>query len=79
MRLLLETTLAPLDEIERMEENSEFIARNLKKFGQARSAANVRTRHSPEAMRKRGGFDENTSDYFFKVGDMVKMKAPRKA
>ncbi|KAH9264852.1 hypothetical protein BASA83_011681 [Batrachochytrium salamandrivorans] len=27
-----------------------------------------------EAMRKRGGFDENTPDYFFKVGDMVKMK-----
>ncbi|KAH6582764.1 hypothetical protein BASA60_001776 [Batrachochytrium salamandrivorans] len=25
-------------------------------------------------MRKRGGFDENTPDYFFKVGDMVKMK-----
>ncbi|KAH9266937.1 hypothetical protein BASA83_010295 [Batrachochytrium salamandrivorans] len=27
-----------------------------------------------EAMRKRSGFDENTPDYFFKVGDMVKMK-----
>ncbi|KAH9271428.1 hypothetical protein BASA83_006270 [Batrachochytrium salamandrivorans] len=27
-----------------------------------------------EAMRKRNGFDENTSDYYFKVGDMVKMK-----
>ncbi|KAH9266090.1 hypothetical protein BASA83_010830 [Batrachochytrium salamandrivorans] len=25
-------------------------------------------------MRKRNGFDENTSDYYFKVGDMVKMK-----
>ncbi|KAH9262623.1 hypothetical protein BASA82_000333, partial [Batrachochytrium salamandrivorans] len=29
---------------------------------------------SAEAMRKRNGFDENTSDYYFKVGDMVKMK-----
>ncbi|KAH9246267.1 hypothetical protein BASA81_016188 [Batrachochytrium salamandrivorans] len=37
-------TLAPLDEIERMEENSEFIARNLEEVGQARSAANVRTK-----------------------------------
>ncbi|KAH9267492.1 hypothetical protein BASA84_000630 [Batrachochytrium salamandrivorans] len=67
-------TLAPLDEIERMEENSEFIARNLEEVGQARSAANVRTKAQSEAMRKRGGFDENTPDYFFKVGDMVKMK-----
>ncbi|KAH9267454.1 hypothetical protein BASA83_009993 [Batrachochytrium salamandrivorans] len=67
-------TLAPLDEIERMEENSEFIARNLEEVGQARSAANVRTKAQSEAMQKRGGFDENTPDYFFKVGDMVKMK-----
>ncbi|KAH9253868.1 hypothetical protein BASA81_008180 [Batrachochytrium salamandrivorans] len=69
-----QNTLAPLDEIERMEENSEFIARNLEEVGQARSAANVRTKAQSEAMRKRGGFDENTPDYFFKVGDMVKMK-----
>ncbi|KAH9252824.1 hypothetical protein BASA81_009229 [Batrachochytrium salamandrivorans] len=51
-RLLLENTLAPLDEIERMEENSEFIARNLEEVGQARSAANVRTKAQSEAMRK---------------------------
>ncbi|KAH9251667.1 hypothetical protein BASA81_010434 [Batrachochytrium salamandrivorans] len=61
-------------EIERMEENSEFIARNLEEVGQARSAANVRTKAQSEAMRKRGGFDENTPDYYFKVSDMVKMK-----
>ncbi|KAH9271473.1 hypothetical protein BASA83_006326 [Batrachochytrium salamandrivorans] len=60
--------------IEQMEENSEFIARNLEEVGQARSAANVRTKAQAEAMRKRSGFDENTPDYFFKVGDMVKMK-----
>ncbi|KAH9274081.1 hypothetical protein BASA83_003725 [Batrachochytrium salamandrivorans] len=41
---------------------------------QARSAANVRTKAQAEAMRKRSGFDENTPDYYFKVGDMVKMK-----
>ncbi|KAH9265281.1 hypothetical protein BASA83_011182 [Batrachochytrium salamandrivorans] len=68
------SSLMPLDEIERMEENSEFIARNLEEVGQARSAANVRTKAQAEAMRKRNGFDENTSDYYFKVGDMVKMK-----
>ncbi|KAH9263206.1 hypothetical protein BASA83_013446 [Batrachochytrium salamandrivorans] len=65
-------TLAPLDDIERMEENSEFIARNLEEVGQARSAANVRTKAQAEAMRKRNNFDETTPDYFFKVGDMVK-------
>ncbi|KAH9245135.1 hypothetical protein BASA81_017388 [Batrachochytrium salamandrivorans] len=68
------SSLMPLDEIERMEENSEFIARNLEEVCQARSAANVRTKAQAEAMRKRNGFDENTSDYYFKVGDMVKMK-----
>ncbi|KAH9248032.1 hypothetical protein BASA81_014319 [Batrachochytrium salamandrivorans] len=44
------------------------------KSGQARSAANVRTKAQAEAMRKRTNFDETTPDYFFKVGDMVKMK-----
>ncbi|KAH6597131.1 hypothetical protein BASA50_004672 [Batrachochytrium salamandrivorans] len=54
------SSLMPLDEIERMEENSEFIARNLEEVGQARSAANVRTKAQAEAMRKRNNFDENT-------------------
>ncbi|KAH9246191.1 hypothetical protein BASA81_016274 [Batrachochytrium salamandrivorans] len=35
--------------------NSEFIARNLEEVGQARSAANVRTKAQAEAMRKRNG------------------------
>ncbi|KAH9262523.1 hypothetical protein BASA83_013786 [Batrachochytrium salamandrivorans] len=59
-------TLAPLDEIERGWK-LRIIARNLEEVGQARSAANVRTKAQSEAMRKRGGFDENTPDYFFKV------------
>ncbi|KAH9269021.1 hypothetical protein BASA83_008894 [Batrachochytrium salamandrivorans] len=53
------SSLMPLDEIERMEENSEFIARNLEEVGQARSAANVRTKAQAEAMRKRNGFDKH--------------------
>ncbi|KAH9244484.1 hypothetical protein BASA81_018104 [Batrachochytrium salamandrivorans] len=76
MRRPPRSSLTPLDDIEQMEENSEFIARNLEEVGQARSAANVRTKAQAEAMRKRSGFDKNTPDYFFKVGDMVKMKAP---
>ncbi|KAH9263582.1 hypothetical protein BASA83_013031 [Batrachochytrium salamandrivorans] len=63
-----------LTTLKQMEENSEFIARNLEEVGQARSAANVRTKAQAEAMRKRNNFDETTPDYFFKVGDMVKMK-----
>ncbi|KAH9268368.1 hypothetical protein BASA83_009362, partial [Batrachochytrium salamandrivorans] len=57
---------APLDEIEEMEERSEFIARNLEEVGQARSAANVRTKAQAEAMRRRNNFDEDTPDYYFK-------------
>ncbi|KAH9259908.1 hypothetical protein BASA81_001666 [Batrachochytrium salamandrivorans] len=45
------SSLAPLDDIEQMEENSEFIARNLEEVGQARSAANVRTKAQAKAMR----------------------------
>ncbi|KAH6560287.1 hypothetical protein BASA62_000360 [Batrachochytrium salamandrivorans] len=67
-------TLAPLDEIERMEENSEFIARNLEEVGKQDQLLMFEPKAQSEAMRKRGGFDENTPDYFFKVGDMVKMK-----
>ncbi|KAH9270472.1 hypothetical protein BASA83_007473 [Batrachochytrium salamandrivorans] len=58
------SSMAPLDEIERMEETSEFIARNLDEVGQARSAANVRTKAQAEAMRKRNGFDQDTHRLF---------------
>ncbi|KAH6601063.1 hypothetical protein BASA61_002092 [Batrachochytrium salamandrivorans] len=47
------SSLMPLDEIERMEENSEFIARNLEEVGQARSAANVRTKAQGRSNAKR--------------------------
>ncbi|KAH9264892.1 hypothetical protein BASA83_011556 [Batrachochytrium salamandrivorans] len=45
-----------------------------RKLVQARSAANVRTKAQAEAMRKRNGLRRKHSDYYFKVGDMVKMK-----
>ncbi|KAH9263220.1 hypothetical protein BASA83_013434 [Batrachochytrium salamandrivorans] len=60
-----------------MEENSEFIARNLEEVGQARSAANVRTKAQAEAMRKRNGFDENTPDYYFKGWRYGEDETPR--
>ncbi|KAH9248028.1 hypothetical protein BASA81_014314 [Batrachochytrium salamandrivorans] len=73
-RHLLETLWRLLTKSNGWRRTPNFIARNLEEVGQARSAANVRTKAQSEAMRKRGGFDENTPDYFFKVGDMVKMK-----
>ncbi|KAH9256883.1 hypothetical protein BASA81_004998 [Batrachochytrium salamandrivorans] len=44
------SSLMPLDEIERMEENSDY-CQELRGSCQARSAANVRTKAQAEAMR----------------------------
>ncbi|KAH6572740.1 hypothetical protein BASA60_006414 [Batrachochytrium salamandrivorans] len=67
-------TLAPLDEIERMEENSEFIARNLEEVGPSKIRCQCSNQGTVRSNAETWWFDENTPDYFFKVGDMVKMK-----
>jgi hypothetical protein len=64
--------LAPLDDIERMENEGEYMARQMNELGHARAAANVRTRVQADAMRARSNF--TAKDYFFEVGDMVKLK-----
>ncbi|KAH9251789.1 hypothetical protein BASA81_010362 [Batrachochytrium salamandrivorans] len=68
------SSLMPWMKLKGWRKTQKFIARNLEEVGQARSAANVRTKAQAEAMRKRNGFDEIPQDYYFKVGDMVKMK-----
>ncbi|KAH9251015.1 hypothetical protein BASA81_011192 [Batrachochytrium salamandrivorans] len=78
-RLLRETLWHLLTKSNGWRRTPNSLLENLEEVGQARSAANVRTKAQSEAMRKRGGFDENTPDYFFKVGDMVQDEAPRKA
>ena len=64
--------LAPLDEIEAMENNGGYMARLMDELGEARAAANVRSRVQADAIRARGNFQ--AKDYYFEVGDMVKLK-----
>ncbi|KAH9244123.1 hypothetical protein BASA81_018508 [Batrachochytrium salamandrivorans] len=57
------SSLMPLDEL-KVEENSEFIARNLEKLARHDQQQMSGPKAQAEAMRKRNGFDEN-SDYYF--------------
>ncbi|KAH9262985.1 hypothetical protein BASA83_013704 [Batrachochytrium salamandrivorans] len=68
------SSLMPLDEIERMEENSGIYCTKLRGSWPGTISSKCQDKAQAEAMRKRNGFDENTLDYYFKVGDMVKMK-----
>ncbi|KAH9265278.1 hypothetical protein BASA83_011177 [Batrachochytrium salamandrivorans] len=60
------------DEIERMEETPNSLLGTWRKWVK-QDRCNVRTKAQSEACET-WWFDENTPDYFFKVGDMVKMK-----
>ena len=66
--------MAPLDEIERTEQIAEETARSLEALGDARGAAYQRSTAQAEAMRKRNNWDPASDDYYFKIGDMVKLK-----
>jgi len=68
------STLKPLDELEKLEDRLEFQARTLDELGQARAAANIRSKIQADKIRRRHNFDETSGDYHFKVGDWVKMK-----
>ncbi|KAH9246295.1 hypothetical protein BASA81_016152 [Batrachochytrium salamandrivorans] len=67
-------TMMPLDQVEQMEERAEFTARSLEEIGQVRSAAYARSKAQAEAMRIRNKWDPDSDDYYFKIGDMVKLK-----
>ncbi len=64
--------LIPLDDVERMENEGGHMARLMDELGEARAAANIRSRVQGDAIRARGNFA--AKDYFFEVGDMVKLK-----
>jgi hypothetical protein len=66
--------MAPLDEIELMEERGQFTARTLDELGHHRAAAYERSRVQAEAMRRRHNFDPNSPLYRYKVGDWVKYR-----
>ncbi|KAH9244974.1 hypothetical protein BASA81_017581 [Batrachochytrium salamandrivorans] len=66
--------MAPLDEIERMEERAEHTARNFDDLGMERAAAYHRSVAQAKAMRLRNKWDPESTDYYFKIGDWVKLK-----
>jgi transposase InsO family protein len=70
----LASSMQPLDEIEQMEEQGEFNARTFEALGDARGAAYERSKYQAEAMRKRYNLNPDSPDYYFEVGDMVKLK-----
>jgi hypothetical protein len=66
--------MQPLDELERMEVEGEFYARTFDELGDARGAAYQRSKLQADLMRKRHNLNPDSPDYYFKVGDWVKMK-----
>ncbi|KAH9245358.1 hypothetical protein BASA81_017165 [Batrachochytrium salamandrivorans] len=72
-----QSSMAPLDEIERMEETPSSLLEIWMKSGQARSAANVRTKAQAEAMRKRNGFDQGHTRLVLQGRRHGKAKTPR--
>lgn len=70
----LESSMAPLDEIEELEKRGEIIARTFEEMGDSRRAAFERSKMQAELMRKRNNLDPDAPDYYFKVGDWVKLK-----
>ncbi|KAI3642374.1 hypothetical protein MP228_011929 [Amoeboaphelidium protococcarum] len=69
-----ECTLQPLDEIEQLEEKGEIMARTFEAMGDSRAAAYERSKTQAESMRRRHNLDPNAPEYYFKIGDWVKLK-----
>ena len=66
--------MVPLDELERLEKRVEFMARTFEQLDNHRGAAYERSRTQAEIMRRRHSFDPDSPEYFFEVGDWVKLK-----
>ena len=67
-------SMAPLDELEQREARLEFTARELDELGLDRAAAYHRSVAQAERIRNRIQVDPDSPDYYFSIGDMVKMK-----
>jgi hypothetical protein len=67
-------SMAPLDELEEREARLEFTARELEELGQDRAAAYHRSLAQAERIRNRIQVDPETPEYYFSIGDTVKMK-----
>ncbi|KAH9263421.1 hypothetical protein BASA83_013214 [Batrachochytrium salamandrivorans] len=72
------SSLMPLDEIERMEEKLGIYCQELRRSWPGTISSKCQDqRPKAEAMRKRNGFDENTSDLLLsKLATMVKNETP---
>jgi hypothetical protein len=70
----LESAMQPLDDAEQAEVQGEERARIFEELGDARGAAYERSKTQAEAMRLRNNLNPDSADYYFKVGDMVKLK-----
>ncbi|KAI3638678.1 hypothetical protein MIR68_003176 [Amoeboaphelidium protococcarum] len=68
------SSMKPLDELEEIEVEGAILARTFEEMGNARRAAYERSLTQAELMRKRYNLDHNAPEYFFKVGDWVKLK-----
>jgi transposase InsO family protein len=68
------SSLQPLDELERLEAEGEFFARTFEDLGMERRAAYERSKTQAELIRRRHDLKPDSPDYYFKIGDWVKMK-----
>lgn len=69
-----DSMMQPLDDIEKADQSSEDLARELEELGQIRAAAHERSRRQAEKMRLKHNLDPDAPEYFFKINDWVKMK-----
>jgi transposase InsO family protein len=69
-----DSRMQPLDEVEKADQSSELLARELDALGQDRAAAYERSRRQAEKMRKKHNLNPDAPEYFFKINDWVKLK-----
>jgi transposase InsO family protein len=72
--LPLQSSMQPLDELEKMEERAEFTARMLDELGQDRAAAYHRSKAQEERMKQRYDKDKNVTPSAYGLQDWVKLK-----
>jgi hypothetical protein len=70
----LRSSMAPLDKLEKMEENHEFIARTFDELGDNRAAAYHHSESQALRMKKYYDNTKRTEGSYYQINDMVKLK-----
>jgi transposase InsO family protein len=70
----LRTSMKPLEEVEKMEENNEFTARTLEELGQARAASYFKSKEQAGRMERYYNLKKNVISGAYEINDWVKMK-----